>query len=57
MHRQLGEVGYTTERIAGAGKALSGPDAGGGAAKRKIRSIDWHGGKEDGHAEEAPKEC
>ena len=31
----LGEVGCTTEWIGGAGKALSGTDAGGGAAKRR----------------------
>ena len=31
----FGEVGYTTERFGGAGKALSGPDAGGCNCKAK----------------------
>ena len=36
------------KRICGAGKALSGTDAGGGAVKRKTRSTGWHGGEQEG---------
>ena len=43
----FGEVRYTTERIGGAGKALSGSDAGGEAAKLKTRSLGWPGGRQD----------
>ena len=39
VHRLFGEVGYTTERIGAAGKALSETDAGGGAGKRKTRGF------------------
>ena len=48
-------MGYTTERICGAGKALSGPDAGGETTKRKTRSTDLHGGEQEGHAERSTK--
>ena len=46
-----GEVGYTTERIGGAGKALSGTDAGGGDVKRRTRSSGWLCGRPEQIAE------
>ena len=42
---------WDTQRIVGAGKALSGPEAGGAIVKRKTRSNGWHGGEQEGHAE------
>ena len=46
-HRQFGEVVYITERIGGAGKALSGSDAGGEFVKRKTRSPGCLGGRQE----------
>ena len=43
------------ERTCGAGKALSGSDAGGAITKRKTRRTCWHGGEQEGHAEKASK--
>ena len=47
VHCQLVEVGYTTGRIGGAGKTLSGPEGRGDTAVRKTRSTDWHGGEQE----------
>ena len=55
VHRQLGEVGCTMEWIGGAGKALSGLDAGGETAQRKSRNTDWHGGEQEDMQKEAPQ--
>ena len=43
------------KRIGGAGKALSGSDAGGGTAKRKTRGAGWHGVSKRDMQKEAPK--
>ena len=43
-------MGYITERFGGAGKALSGSDAGGGTVKCQTISSGWHGDEQKGHA-------
>ena len=45
------EENASSARFGGAGKALSGSDAGGGSVKRQTRSCCWHGGWQEEHAE------